>query len=130
MVGHADIPHHLVELVSLHDRERILLRLDLAALERVVDLIGWRCDRLRPECRKSVKDHLPWWNADLHPGEIVRFRDRAVDGRDLSHAVIEAGNKEKIHGNLEQYPLSVISGLAEQTVVSTRAKVDPRSGPF
>jgi len=33
-------------------------------------------------------------------------------------------------GNLEQYPLSVISGLAEQTVVSTRAKVDPRSGPF
>jgi len=33
-------------------------------------------------------------------------------------------------GNLEQYPLSVISGLAERTVVSTRAKVDPRSGPF
>ena len=35
-----------------------------------------------------------------------------------------------IYGNLEQYPLSVISGLAERTVVSTRAKVDPRSGPF
>src|SRR5262249_38069471 len=33
-------------------------------------------------------------------------------------------------GNLEQYPLSVISGLVERTVVSTRAKVDPRSGPF
>jgi hypothetical protein len=33
-------------------------------------------------------------------------------------------------GNLEQYPLSVISGLAERTVVSTRAKVEPRSGPF
>src|SRR5262249_54608571 len=97
MVGHADIPHHLVELVSLHDRKRILLRLDLAALERVVDLIGWGRDRLRPECRKSVEDHLPRWDADLHPGEIVRFRDRAVDGRDLSHAVIEAGNREKIH---------------------------------
>src|SRR5262249_24596512 len=79
------------------DRERILLRLDLAALERVVDLIGRRRDRLRPERRESVEDHLPWWNADLHPGEIVRFRDRAVDGRDLTHAVIEAGNGEKIH---------------------------------
>src|SRR5947209_14064083 len=37
---------------------------------------------------------------------------------------------ELIKGNLEQYPLSVISGLAERTVVSTRAKVDPRSEPF
>jgi hypothetical protein len=36
----------------------------------------------------------------------------------------------KTFGNLEQYPLSVISGLGERTVVSTRAKVDPRSGPF
>src|SRR6516225_846023 len=95
MVGHAHIPHHLVELVSLHDRERILLRLDFAALERVVDLIGWRRDRLRPERRKSVEDHLPRWNAELHPGEIVGFRDRAVDGGDLPHTVVEAGNRER-----------------------------------
>ena len=97
MVGHADIPHHLVELVSLHDRQRILLRLDLAALEGVVDLIGGGRDRLRPERRESIEDHLPRRNADLHPGEIVRLGDRAIDGRDLPHAVIEAGNREKIH---------------------------------
>jgi hypothetical protein len=38
--------------------------------------------------------------------------------------------RRRIFGNLEQYPLSVISGLAERTVVSTRAKADPRSGRF
>ena len=97
MVGHADILHHLVELISLHDRQRILLRLDSAALEGVVDLIGGRRDRLRPERRESVEDHLPRRNADLHTGEIVRLRDRAVDGRHLPHAVVEAGNGKKIH---------------------------------
>src|SRR5262249_30044308 len=97
MIGHAHIPHHLVELVSLHDRERILLRLDFAALERVVDLIGWRRYRLRPERRNSAKVHLPGWTAALHPGEIVGFRDWGVEGGDLPHAVVEAGNREKVN---------------------------------
>ncbi len=46
------------------------------------------------------------------------------------HPTAEWIARQITEGNLEQYPLSVISGLAERTVVSTRAKVDPRSGPF
>src|SRR3954469_14363736 len=69
MVGHADIAHHVVELVTLHDRERVLLRLDLAALQRVVYLIGGRGDRLRAERREGIEDHLSGRNADLHAGK-------------------------------------------------------------
>ena len=53
-----------------------------------------------------------------------------ITARLIAQLLSERFGQSFIVGNLEQYPLSVISGLAERTVVSTRAKVDPRSGPF
>ena len=100
VVRHADVLHHLVNLEKIHQGERVLLRVDPARLERVVNPVAVDRDRFGSQRSERVGDHLSGRHPHPDADQIVRTLDRTLRPGDVPHPVVErpGGKSEDAFG--------------------------------
>src|SRR5256885_874508 len=113
VVGGRDVLRHLVEPVHLGDDQRVFLAVDLARLERRVELADVDRHRLRLERREHVAEHLAVGNAHPHAAQVLGDEDRLVDRRDLPEAVLEQPVLEAVDALRRAFAADI---LAERAV--------------
>src|ERR1700746_1915426 len=117
MPGEAHIMLHLEEAAGAGDDQRILLRLDVAGLERVVEPVDVDGDGLRAERAEGVEEELALRRPDLEAGEIGEDANGFPRRGDVAKTVLEAAPRHQPDALGDALPLQMLAEIAVERAI-------------
>src|SRR5215472_16599033 len=96
MTGEAHVMLYLEEPERVGDDQRILLRLDRSALERLIVVIDIDRDGIGAQRAKRIDEEFALGRPDLEASEVVEAANGLVGASNMAQAVLEAAARHHV----------------------------------